>query len=46
MSHALRILIAFASFLAAITLAHGWMNLGWFKEQTRAELVVGHLPVT
>ena len=46
MSHALRILLAFAGFLAAITLAHGWMNLGWFEQRTRKELVVGHLPVT
>lgn len=46
MSQALRVLLAFAAFLTAITFAHGAMNLGWFDASRRDQLVVGHLPVT
>lgn len=46
MSQAFRILLAFAVFLTAITFAHGVMNLDWFKDTSRKQLVVGHLPVT
>lgn len=46
MSQALRIVLALVGFLAAITLAHGAMNLGWFEEAGRPRLTVGHLPVT
>lgn len=46
MSQAFRILLAFAAFLVAITLAHGLMNLHWFQGSGRKQLIVGHLPVT
>lgn len=46
MNQALRLLLAFAAFLSAITFAHGLMNLDWFKKRGREQLVVGHLPVT
>jgi hypothetical protein len=45
-SQALRVLLAIAAFLAAITLAHGVVNLGWFEGSERPRLTVGHLPVT
>jgi hypothetical protein len=46
MTQAFRILLSFALFLVAMTFAHGLMNLDWFKEAGREQLVVGHLPVT
>ncbi len=46
MNQALRLLLAFAAFLSAITFAHGLMNLDWFKKKGREQLIVGHLPVT
>ena len=41
-----RILLAFALFLAGITLLHGGLNHGWFTDRTRARLTIAHLPVT
>ena len=46
MSQALRIVLSYAAVLAAITFAHGAMNLGWLEDGEREQLVVGHLPVT
>ncbi len=46
MSQALRILLAFLTFLLGITLLHGWMNLEWFRGGDRKQLTVAHLPVT
>lgn len=46
MSQAARILLAFATFLGGITLAHGYLNLGWGEAGDRPRLTVGHLPVT
>tara|TARA_R110002126_G_scaffold27665_4_gene92801 strand:- start:4014 stop:4154 length:141 start_codon:yes stop_codon:yes gene_type:complete len=46
MSQAARIFLAFAVFLAGITLAHGFLNLGWGDASDRPRLTVGHLPVT
>lgn len=46
MSQALKIVLALGSFLAAITLLHGGVNLGWFEGSQRPRLTVAHLPVT
>jgi hypothetical protein len=46
MSQATRILLAFATFLVGVTLAHGILNLGWGEGGDRPRLTVGHLPVT
>ena len=45
MSQLTRLALLFAAGLAAISLAHGALNLGWFEEH-RKQLLVGHLPVT
>ncbi len=45
MSQSLRLLGMLLAFLAAITLAHGTLNLDWFEPERRV-LRVGHLPVT
>lgn len=46
MNQAVRLLLAFAALLTALTFAHGLMNLDWFKTAGREQLIVGHLPVT
>lgn len=46
MSQAAKIALGFAVTVGGLTLAHGYLNLGWFKDRARAELIVGHLPVT
>jgi hypothetical protein len=46
LSQAAKIGLGVAVTAGALVLAHGYLNLGWFKDKVRAELIVGHLPVT
>ena len=46
MSQASKLLLGFVLSLAAITAAHGCLNLGWLVSTKRASMVIGHLPVT
>jgi NitT/TauT family transport system substrate-binding protein len=46
MKLSVRILLAFAAFLVAISILHAGLNHGWFEERTRSRLVIAHLPVT
>jgi hypothetical protein len=46
MSSLSRLVVIFVLVIGAFSLLHGYRNLGWFTDQTRHELTVGHLPVT
>ena len=46
MSQAGKLLLGFSLSLAAITAAHGCLNLGWLASVKRASMVIAHLPVT
>jgi hypothetical protein len=46
MSQASKLMFGFLLFLGGVTVLHGTLNLGWLVSRSRAQMTIGHLPVT